>query len=107
MLMNRMRKFGLLAATIIVMAIGMALVSPASPAHAATCTRGGNSAGATGGIRWAICRGAFDTFRVVIRCVENSGASYLAGGPWRGSGGQSSARCHEFAYLAEWGELYQ
>jgi hypothetical protein len=81
-------------------------VSPASPAQAAVNCRVGGAIGQTGGSGWAECTGVTRA-RVTVLCEENSGSRYVAYGPWVGSGGRSTARCHEYAWVVTIGAQYQ
>jgi hypothetical protein len=96
MRINKARLAGASAA--VVTAIGGLVALTPSPALAAACTYGGSPVGTTGGTINVSCTGA-NQYRADALCEENSGARYHAYGAWVSSG-WSSARCHEYAWLA-------
>lgn len=103
--MKLVKRLGTSVAAAIMVATGITLVSPASPAQAASCSVGAQY-GAYGGSGWATCTGVTRA-RVQVLCEENSGNRYVAYGPWVGSGSRSTARCHEFAWLVTAGAQWQ
>lgn len=107
---SRMGRIFLSVVATIALVFGATLVS-AAPAQAYPyCVTGGNTTGATGGVRWSICESLStgDTqFRVVVRCEENAGNRYMAYGKWARPGGRSQARCHEYAWLVTYFNQYR
>ena len=99
---QRLKRIAVSAAATLSLTLSSALFASASPAQAAepSCTKGGSSYGHDGGMRWAICRGTFKRFRILVDCEENNGSWYYAYGAWATSGGRSEARCHERAFVA-------
>jgi len=92
------------SAAVTAMTAGALLALPTSPASASSCTPSGSPRYTTGGSRSHKCNGTgFSQFATWVSCVENDGHSYTTYGPFVGSGKTSTARCHEYAWLDQWG----
>ena len=92
------------SAAVTAMTAGALLALPASPASAYSCSPSGSKRYTTAGSRSHLCTGTdFSQFATWVRCVENNGNPYTTYGPLARSGETSTARCHEYAWLDQWG----
>ncbi|MEU4508155.1 hypothetical protein AB0G05_01545 [Nonomuraea wenchangensis] len=91
--MVRIKKFAASAAAAAGIAAATALMSPAAPAQAATCSTDAQI-GTPGGTGWALCSGTGVTqTRVVLFCQASSGGYTTVYGPWVANSVKSNAKC--------------
>ena len=91
--MARARKLGASALVAIMTATGLALISPASPADAATCVRA-----VQGRQGFTICYDG-PAYRVRVECEDNNGDPYNSYGPWVTPSSISAAWCAEGSFV--------